>query len=164
MSPRTRTRRAAGVTTVQIPRQRGRRRGAQPFVVVVPEQPSLTREALGLVGGALWKGRLTLAPTGITVLACIVTAVLYVIAPWSGLVLSPLAVAPAVWFGIVQRRRPARGSTRAWRIALSVFATVTFAWAALAAGFGPLTGPLAVVWLFIWLTAQTVWPFVRRTR
>lgn len=53
MSSRTRARgakTAAGVHTIRIPRQRGRR-GADPFVVVVPERPSLTREALAVVGG-----------------------------------------------------------------------------------------------------------------
>lgn len=55
MSSRTRARgakTAAGVHTIRIPRQRGRR-GADPFVVVVPERPSLTREALAVVGGWL---------------------------------------------------------------------------------------------------------------
>ncbi|MFZ4279658.1 hypothetical protein [Streptomyces rhizosphaericola] len=165
MSSRTRTRKvrtAAGVTAVQIPRQRGRRR-SQPFVVVVPEHPSLTREALGFVGRGLWMARHALAPTGIAVLALVITGLLHVIAWWSALVLAPAALAPAVWFAVVQRSRPAHGSTLAWRIALAVFATLTFAWAALAAGFGPWVGPLALVWLLVLIVAQTVWLIVRRT-
>ncbi|MEG8277108.1 hypothetical protein [Streptomyces sp. AHA2] len=165
MSSRTRTRpvkTAAGVHTVRIPRQRGRR-GAQPFLVVVPEHPSLTREALGFVGRGLWSVRHALAPTGIAVLALAVTALLHVIAWWSGLLLAPLAAAPAVWLWIVQRRRPARSSTLVWRIALTVLATFASAWAALAAGFGPLAGPLALLWLLTLIAAQTAWLIVRRT-
>ncbi|MDN3024844.1 hypothetical protein [Streptomyces sp. S.PB5] len=164
MSSRTRTRRAAGVTTVQIPRSRGRRRGAQPFVVVVPEQPSLTREAIGVVGGALWKGRHALAPTGIAILAFAVTALLHALSPWSALMFAPLAVGPGLWLGIVQRGHPGHGSTLAWRIGLAVFATLAFAWAALAAGFGPLAGSLPLVWLLVLIAAQTGWLIVRRTR
>ena len=164
MSSRTRTRKvktAAGVHTVQIPRQRGRR--AQPFVVVVPERPSLTREALGFVGRGLWMARHALAPTGIALLALVVTGLLHVIAWWSALVLAPVAVAPAVWFAVVQRSRPAHGSTLAWRITLAVFATLASAWAALAAGFGPWAGALPLVWLLTLIAAQTTWFIVRRT-
>ncbi|MFH0520398.1 hypothetical protein ACHBTE_24875 [Streptomyces sp. M41] len=164
MSSRTRTRKvrtAAGVHTVQLPRQRGRR--SQPFVVVVPERPSLTREALSFVGRGLWMARHALAPTGLALLALVITGLLHVIAWWSALVLAPAAVAPAVWFAVVQRSRPAQGSTLAWRIALAVFATLAFAWAALAAGFGPWAGPLSLVWLLTLIVAQTTWLIVRRT-
>ncbi|WSQ11161.1 hypothetical protein OG604_27340 [Streptomyces sp. NBC_01231] len=166
MSSRTRTRTvktAAGVHTVRIPRQRGRR-SAQPFVVVVPEHPTLTREALGFVGRALWRFRSSLAPTGFALLALVVTALLHVLGWWSGLVLAPLAAAPPLWLAIVQRHRPARTSALAWRIALAVLATLAFAWAALAAGFGPLAGPLELVWLLMLIAAQTGWLIVRRTR
>ncbi|MFI8530106.1 hypothetical protein ACIGMX_07645 [Streptomyces aquilus] len=162
MSSRTRTRRAAGVTTVRLPRQRGRR--SQPFVVVVPEQPSLTREALGLVGGALWKGRHALAPTGIAVLAFALTGLFHVLSPWSALMLAPLVAGPGLWLGIVQRRRPGHGSTLAWRIGLAVFGTLAFAWTALAAGIGPFAGSLPLVWLLALIAAQTAWLIVRRTR
>ncbi|KKD09551.1 hypothetical protein [Streptomyces sp. WM6386] len=164
MSSRTRTRKvrtAAGVHTVQLPRQRGRR--AQPFVVVVPEHPSLTREALGFVGRGLWMARHALAPTGLALLALAVTGLLHVIAWWSALVLAPTAIAPLVWFAVVQRSRPARGSTLAWRIALAVFATLAFTWAALAAGFGPWASPLPLVWLLTLIVVQTAWLIVRRT-
>lgn len=165
MSSRTRPRKvktAAGVHTVHIPRQRGRR--SEPFVVVVPERPSLTREALGFLGRGLWSVRQALAPTGFAVLALGVTTLLHTIAWWSGLVLAPAAVAPAVWFAVVQRSRPAPGSTLAWRIALAVFATLAFAWAALAAGFGPWAGPLPLVWLLTLIVAQTAWLIVRHMR
>ncbi|MET8023838.1 hypothetical protein [Streptomyces avermitilis] len=166
MSSRSRTRSvksAAGVTSVHIPRQRGRR-SAQPFVVVVPERPSLTREALVAIGALLWRFRRPLAPTALALLAFVVTALLHTIAWWSGLLLAPAAAVPALWLGIMQRRRPASGSVLAWRAALALLATVTGAWAALSAGFGPFAGPLPLVWLLLWLAAQTAWPIVRHTR
>ncbi|OMI37887.1 hypothetical protein [Streptomyces sparsogenes] len=164
MSSRTRARgvkTAASVHTIQIPRQRWRR-GAQPVMVVVPEQPSLTREALGFLGSALWKRRRSLAPTGIAVLAFTGTALLHAVAWWSGLLLAPLAAGPGLWLGIVQRRHPARSTAFAWRVALAVLATFALVWAALAAGFGPLAGSLELVWLLTWITAQTAWLIVRR--
>lgn len=166
MSSRSRTRSvktAAGVTSVHIPRQRGRR-SAQPFVVVVPERPSLTREALAAVGGLLWRFRRPLAPTGLALLAFVVTAILHAIAWWSGLLLAPAAAVPVLWLGVMQRRRPASGSVLAWRIGLALLATTTAAWAALAAGFGPLAGSLELWWLLTWIAAQTAWLIVRHTR
>jgi hypothetical protein len=153
---------AAGVHTVRIPRQRGRRT-AQPFVVVIPEHPSLTREALGFLGRMLWRFRSALAPTGLALLALPVAAVLHAIAWWSGLLLAPTAAFPLGWLLVMQRRRPATASVLAWRAALAALATTAAAWVALAAGFGPLCGPLAVLWLLIWLTAQTAWLIVRGT-
>ncbi|MEU1558197.1 hypothetical protein ABZ517_36620 [Streptomyces scabiei] len=166
MSSRTRTRAvktAAGVHTVRLPRQRGRR-SAQPFVIVVPERPSLTREALGFVGRMLWRFRVSLAPTGLSVLAFVVAALLHVTAWWSSLVVAPLAALPVAWLLVMQRRRPARGATLGWRIGLSVLATLAAVWLALAAGFGPLAGPLPLLWLLIWITVQSVWFFVRPSR
>lgn len=107
MSSRTRSRglkTAAGVHTVHIPRQRGRR--SQPFVVVVPEHPSLTREAFGFLGRTLWRFRTALAPTGLALLAWPLTAILHAIAWWSGLLLAPVAAAPLLWLSFMQRRRP----------------------------------------------------------
>ncbi|CAM5421668.1 hypothetical protein [Streptomyces griseorubiginosus] len=160
MSSRTRTR-AAGVHTVRIPHQRGRR--SQPFLIVVPDQPSLTQEAFGFLGRVLWRFRAALAPTGLALLALVVTALLHVLGWWTGLVLAPLAVAPLVWLAVMQQRRPGRGSTLAWRIALALLATVTSTWAALAAGFGPLAGPLGLIWLIALIVAQSAWLIVRRT-
>ncbi|MFF5854333.1 hypothetical protein ACFY8B_01645 [Streptomyces sp. NPDC012751] len=165
MSSRTRARglkSAAGVHTVRIPRQRGRRAG-QPFVIVVPEQPSLTREAAGWAGRMLWRHRGALAPTGLSLLALAAAGVLHAAAPWTGLVLAVLAAGPAVWVLLAQRRRPGTGSALAWRIGLAALATLGGGWLAAAAGFGPLTGPLGWLWLLIWGTAQTVWLIVRRT-
>jgi len=161
VSSRTRTRGAAGVHTVRIPRQRGRR--SQPFLIVVPDRPSLTREVFGFLGRLLWTFRAALAPTGLALLALVVTALLHVLGWWSGLVLAPLAIAPAVWLGVMQHRRPAHRSTLAWRIALTALATLTGAWAALAAGFGPLAGPLGLIWLIALIIAQSAWLIVRRT-
>ncbi|WP_327724718.1 hypothetical protein [Streptomyces europaeiscabiei] len=162
MSSRTRTRRAAGVHTVRVPRQRGRR--SDPFVIVVPERPSLTREALGFAGRMLWRFRRALAPTGVAALAFIASALLHLTAWWSGLVLAPATVMPVLWVLIMQRRRPASGSVLGWRIGLAALATLAAAWLALAAGFGPLAGPLVLLWLLIWIAAQTTWFIVRPSR
>ncbi|MFI6466905.1 hypothetical protein [Streptomyces sp. NPDC050538] len=161
MSSRTRARGAAGVHTVRIPHQRGRR--SQPFLIVVPDRPSLTREVLGFLGRVLWRYRRPLAPTALALLAWPVTAILHAIAWWYGLIFLPVVIAPAVWFGFVQYRRPARSTATAWRIGLVVLATLAFGWAALASGFGPTAGPLPLVWLAIWLITQTAWSIVRRT-
>ncbi|MFM9693852.1 hypothetical protein [Streptomyces europaeiscabiei] len=162
MSSRTRTRRAAGVHTVRVPRQRGRR--SVPFVIVVPERPSLTREALGFAGRMLWRFRRGLAPTGVAVLAFVVAGLLHLTAWWSGLVLAPAALAPTLWVLLMQRRRPASGSVLGWRIGLAALATLAAAWLALAAGFGPLTGPLVLLWLLVWIAAQITWFVVRPSR
>jgi hypothetical protein len=37
-------------------------------------------------------------------------------------------------------------------------------WLALAAGFGPHTGPLALLWLLILIAAQTAWLIIRPSR
>ncbi|MBW5487081.1 hypothetical protein [Streptomyces bambusae] len=165
MSSRIRSRggkSAAGIHTIHIPRQRGRR-GAQPFVVIVPERPSLTREALGFLGRTLWKARTALAPTGLALLAFPVTGLLHVLAWWSWLLVAPLAAGPVLWFGVVQRRRPARGHVLAWRIGLASLATIAVAWVALATAFGSLAGPLELFWLLTLIVAQTAWLIVRRS-
>ncbi|CAM5380365.1 hypothetical protein [Streptomyces purpurascens] len=165
MSSRTRARSvktAAGVHTVRIPRQRGRR--SDPFVIVVPERPSLTREALGFVGRGLWHFRRALAPTGLSVLAFLVAGLLHAIAWWSSLVIAPVAAVPVVWLLVMQRRRPARSAALGWRIGLVVLATAAAVWLALAAGFGPLNGTLALLWLLILIAAQTAWLIVRPSR
>ncbi|GGP37250.1 hypothetical protein [Streptomyces melanogenes] len=147
---------------MHIPPRRGRR-SAQPFVIVVPEAPSLAREAFGFLGRLLWRFRGALAPTGFAVLALVVTALLHLLGWWSGAVLVPLAAGPVVWFAIVQSRHPARRSALVWRIALAVLATLAGTWVALAAWFGPLAGPLALVWLITLIAAQSAWLIVRRT-
>ncbi|MFJ2925014.1 hypothetical protein ACIPIU_08325 [Streptomyces massasporeus] len=165
MSSHTRTRSvktAAGVHTVRIPRQRGRR--SDPFVIVVPERPSLTREALGFLGHSLWTFRRALAPTGLSVLAFLVAGLLHLIAWWSALVIAPVAAVPVGWLLVMQRRRPARAAALAWRIGLVTLATAAAVWLALAAGFGPLNGTLALLWLLIWITAQTAWLIIRPSR
>jgi hypothetical protein len=162
VSSRTRTRGAAGVHTVRIPRQRGRR-GSDPFVVVVPERPSLTREALTALGGLLWRSRRALAPTGFAVLALVAAFLLHAIAWWSGLLLAPLVAGPLAWLAVMHRRRPGTGTVLAWRIGTAALTTSALAWLALAAGFGPLAGPLELIWLLTLITAQTAWLIVRRT-
>ncbi|MEE1791424.1 hypothetical protein PUR28_11690 [Streptomyces sp. BE308] len=151
----------AGATTVRIPRQRGRR--AESVVVVVPERPSLTRQALAALGRLLWRFRRSLAPTGLAVLAFALTAILHTVAQWSGLVLAPAAAAPLLWLLITQRRTPATGSDLAWRASLAALAATATAWGALACWFGPLAGALELWWLLTLIGAQTTWLIVRRT-
>ncbi|MFC9132874.1 hypothetical protein ACFT4A_39390 [Streptomyces sp. NPDC057099] len=165
MSSRTRSRTvktAAGVHTVQIPRQRGRR-GSQPFVVVVPERPSLTREAFGFAGRLLWKHRRSIAPLVLATVALPLTALLHWWAWWSGLLLAPFAVAPLAWLAFALLRRPAAGrSVLLWRIGITAGSTSALTWLALAAGFGPTAGPLLPLWLLITLAVQTAWLVIRR--
>ncbi|GAT84506.1 membrane protein [Streptomyces sp. F-3] len=134
----------------------------QPFVVVVPERPSLAWELFGYLVRLLWEHRGRLAPFALAVTALAVTAVLHWWAWWSGLILAPAAVAPLVWLLIVQRRRPVGRSVIWWRIGLTVLGTVGLVWLALAAAFGPLAGPLPVLWLLVTLAAQVGWLVVRR--
>ncbi|MFE1937544.1 hypothetical protein ACFW95_45680 [Streptomyces sp. NPDC059474] len=166
MSSRTRARTvktAAGVTTVRIPRQRGRR-SHDPFVVVVPERPTLTRQALNALALLLWDHRRALAPLTLGLLTFPLTALLHLLAWWSALLLAPAAAGPLVWLGIVQRRRPAADkAVWSWRIATAALGVSGFAWAAVAAGFGPLAGPLELWWLLNLIAAQTAWLIVRRT-
>ncbi|MGJ5898488.1 hypothetical protein ACSCBZ_42065 [Streptomyces niveiscabiei] len=162
MSSRTRARTvktAAGVHTLRIPRQRGRR--GEQVVIVVPERPTLTRLAAGWAGRALWRSRRTLAPTALALTALPLSGVLHLLAWWSSLLLTPLALAPLVWLWVVQRRRPAKGSVVLWRAGLSALATLAAVWLSLAAGFGPLAGPLPLLWLLLLVAAQTVWIVVR---
>lgn len=164
MSSRTRAhavKTAAGIHTVHIPGRRGRR--SQPLLIVVPEQPSLTREVAGWVGRLLWRSRRALAPTVLALLALAAAGVLHALAPWTGLVLAALTAAPAGWVPFMQRRRPATGTVLAWRIGLALLATLTGGWFAAAAGFGPLAGPLELLWLLVLAAAQSVWLVVRRT-
>ncbi|WP_338683409.1 hypothetical protein QD712_22150 [Streptomyces acidiscabies] len=165
MTSRTRARAvktAAGVHTVNIPRQRGRR--GEQVVIVVPERPTLTRLAAGWVGRALWRSRRALAPTALALASLPLSGVLHLLAWWSSLLLAPLAVAPAVWLLVMHRRRPAKGSVVVWRAGLAALATVAAVWLSLAAGFGPLAGPLPLLWLLLLIAVQTVWTIVRRTR
>ena len=162
MSSRTRTRVQkvpAGAQTIRIPK--GRR--SEPVIVVVPERPSLTRQALMGLALIVWDHRRALAPTSLALLAVGVTTLLHLVAWWSGLVLAPAALAPLVWLAIVQRQRPAKGSSLAWRIALSVASTLAAGWMAAGAIFGPLTGPLELLWLLALIGTQTTWLIVRRT-
>ncbi|MET9293824.1 hypothetical protein [Streptomyces sp. NPDC003077] len=150
-------------TTVHIPHQGRGGRQQQPMVVLLPDRPSLTREALGWLGRLLWRRRGALAPTALAVAALPLTALLHAVAWWSGLLLAPAAVLPLGWLTLTQRRRPVRGPALAWRAGLAVLGAAAFAWVALATGFGPLAGPMEVVWLLTWLAAQTAWLLVRRS-
>ncbi|MER5882588.1 hypothetical protein ABT160_02045 [Streptomyces sp. NPDC001941] len=130
---------------------------------MIPERPSLLSEAALFVGRVLWGARRALVPTVLAVLALVLAAVLHTSAPWAGVPLGLLAAGPAAWLLLMQRARPGRATVLAWRIALATLATVAGAWLALAVVFGPLAGPLEVVWLLLWIVAQTAWLIVRRT-
>ncbi|WP_369377089.1 hypothetical protein [Streptomyces sp. cg36] len=164
MTNRTRTRTAKvppGTTALRIPRQRRRgfgRRSTQPIVLVVPEQPTLASRAAWAVGGWLWDSRRTWAPIGLAVLALPATAIAHAVFWWAGLVLAPLTAAPLVWLAWTSRRRPAADRTvRRWRRGLASLATAATAWAALAIVFGPLSGPLGLLWVLSTTTAQVLW-------
>ncbi|MFJ2906273.1 hypothetical protein [Streptomyces sp. NPDC087212] len=166
MSSRTRSRARAGalkaagrdVPVIVLPRQRGRRRTGEPVVVVVAEPPSLTRQAVGL----LWRFRRPLVPAGVAGLALAGTGVLHVAAPWAVLPLTIAAAAPTVWLAVVQRLHPVSGRALALRAGRGAAVTAALAWSALAVGFGPLAGPLGLVWLLLLLAAQTTWLIVDR--
>lgn len=164
MSSRTRTRgrkTTAGVHTVRIPRQRARR-GADPFVIVVPERPSLLREMAAGLALIAWDHRRSLAPAALAVTALPLTAVLHWWAWWSGLILALPALAPLGWLAFTLLRRPAGRSVLLWRLGLALGATSALTWLAMAAAFGPTAGPLLTLWLIITVAAQVAWLVIRR--
>lgn len=165
MTRRTRPRNVkvpAGAHSAHIPRQRRGRSSAQPFVVVIPQRPSLLGQIGRFLGLWLWDNRRSLAPLALAVVAVGVAAVLHLWAWWSGLVLAPVAAAPLVWLLIAQHRRPVPQSVLRWRLGLAVTAAAAVAWLALAAGFGPLVAPLPTIWLVLTVAAQVGWLIVRR--
>ncbi|EDY46510.1 hypothetical protein [Streptomyces sp. SPB074] len=166
MNSRARTRARllkTGAHTVQIPRTRGRR-GMSPYVVVVPERPSLTHEAAAMLLRWLWRSRTALAPTGAALGALLLGVLLHLVAPWAAWLLAPLAAAPLVWLTLAHRSHPAHGPALACRTSLVALAVSVFAQLATVVAYGPLAGGLGVWWLLNLLVAQTVWPVLRRTR
>jgi hypothetical protein len=162
MSSRTRTsKRAAGVRTINIPRQRGR--GSDQFIVVVPQRQTMTRRAAGHVGAAVWEHRQALAPAALALTALALATLLHFLAWWAGFAFVVAALAAPVCLTVVQRRRPALGSALGWRLGLSAASSFTSGWMAAATLFGPLAGPLGVLWLLALIGAQTAWLIVRRT-
>ncbi|EXU86280.1 membrane protein [Streptomyces noursei PD-1] len=154
---------ASEVTAVHIPHQRGRR-GDAPFVVVVPQRPTLTARAAAAVGWWVWEHRLALAPTLLGLVALPLSAVLHLLAWWSGVLLTPLAGVPLAWLITLQRDDPALDRAAfGWRLALTLAAITAVAWLALAAAFGPLAGPLGWLWVFLLIAAQSIWSLVRRS-
>ncbi|EFL01368.1 integral membrane protein [Streptomyces sp. SPB78] len=165
MNSRTRTRARllkTGAHTVQIPRTRGRR-GMSPYVVVVPERPSLTHEAAAVLLRWLWRSRTALAPTGVALGAFVLGVLLHLVAPWAVYLLAPLAAAPLAWLVLAHRARPAHGPALAWRAGLVALAASVLAQLAASVAYGPLAGGLGVWWLLNLLLAQTAWPVLRRT-
>lgn len=165
MSSRTRTRTpkaSAGVHTVRIPGRRGRR--SQPLLIVVPERPSLIRQAFAGLAGAAWVHRRALAPTVLAVLAFVLAAVLHVLAWWSCFLPAAAVVAPLAWLVILQRGNPVTGSDLAWRIGATSVAALAALWMTAAVTFGPVAGPLELLWLLALIGVQTAWIVVRKMR
>ncbi|MCI3276256.1 hypothetical protein [Streptomyces cylindrosporus] len=147
--------------TVHVPRTR--RRDAQPIILVVPERPTLAQRAARALGTWLWETRRSWAPTGIAVAALLTTAVLHGLFWWTAFLLATATFAPYGWLVWLTWRRPADDrSIHHWRKALAALATLAIAWAALAVFFGPLAGPLGLIWLALAITAQALWLRTRR--
>ncbi|WP_405658208.1 hypothetical protein [Streptomyces sp. RK9] len=151
----------AGATTVRIPRQRGRRQ--QSFLLVVPERPTLSSQALRTVGRLLWHHRMALLPTGLAVLSLIATAVLHALAPWASVLVATVGLLPLI---LLLTPSPYRGrladENRAWKWGAASVAAVVGLWAGLAILLGPLAGPLEVLWFLGLLAVNGLWFTVRR--
>lgn len=151
-----------GPRTVHVPRTR--RRDAQPIVLVVPERPTLSQRAARALGAWLWETRASWAPVPIALTALLAVTLLHVLAWWTAFLLAPGAFAPYGWLFWLALRRPAADrSIRRWRKALAALASLTTSWAAAAVFFGPLAGPLEVIWLALAITAQVLWLRTRRS-
>ncbi|MFF3977745.1 hypothetical protein [Streptomyces sp. NPDC001828] len=164
MTNRTGPRKArrGAARSVHLPRTR--RRDAQPIVLVVPHQPTLAARAASAVGSWLWDTRATWAPTGIALAALPATAIGHAAFWWAGFLLAPLAASPLGWLAWTGQRRPTTDRTvRRWRRGLAVVGTAASTWTALAVAFGPLTGPLGLIWLLTTVAAQVLWLRTRRT-
>ncbi|MFF9896155.1 hypothetical protein [Streptomyces longispororuber] len=151
----------AGATTVRIPRQRGRRQ--QSFVLVVPERPTLTSQALRTVGRLLWHHRLALLPTGLALLCLLVAAILHVTAPWAGYLLLAAGLLPVLALLAPPLARRLTSGVRAWQWAAASLAALMGLWGALAVLLGPLAGPLEVLWFLGLLAAYGLRAVLRRT-
>ncbi|QIB44878.1 hypothetical protein [Streptomyces aureoverticillatus] len=160
--PRARTVKVpAGATTVRIPRQRGRRQ--QSFLLVVPERPTLSSQALRTAGRLLWRHRLALLPTGLAVLSLIVTAVLHALAPWASVLVATVGLLPLIMLLTPSPyRRRLADENRAWKWGAAAVAAVVGLWSGLAILLGPLAGPLEVLWFLGLLAAHGLWFALRR--
>ncbi|MET9695593.1 hypothetical protein ABZY31_01500 [Streptomyces sp. NPDC006529] len=163
MSRRIRTTAAqsAAPHTVHIPRQRGKQ-GPQ-VIVVVSEPPTLTARATAASGRWVWKHRRAWAPTGLAVLALMVTGVVHLIEPRTAWVLAPLALAPvAVWAWITRRRPATSRTTMTWRALTSAGAAGVVAWVPVAIWFSPTHPAVALSWALLTLAAQLAWSIAGR--
>ncbi|MFH8793295.1 hypothetical protein [Streptomyces sp. NPDC017941] len=160
--PRARTVKVpAGATTVRIPRQRGRRQ--QSFVLVVPERPTLTSQAVRTLGRLLWHHRLALLPTGLAVLALTVAAILHVTASWAGYLLLAAGLLPVLALLVPPLARRFAGGVRAWQWTAALLTALMGVWGSLAILLGPLAGPLEIFWFLGLLAAYALRPVLRRT-
>lgn len=160
--PRARTVKVpAGATTVRIPRQRGRRQ--QSFVLVVPERPTLTGQALRTMGRLLWRHRLALIPAGLAVLSLIVTAVLHAFAPWTAYLMTVAGLLPLIALLTPPIHCRLAGGVRAWQWGGAALAAAVGLWAGLAVLFGPLAGPLEALWFLGVLAAYGLRAAIRRS-
>ncbi|MEV0187495.1 hypothetical protein AB0I39_03020 [Kitasatospora purpeofusca] len=159
-------------TQIQIPQQRGRRRGSAPaahvvdlgpgtapVVLVVPDRPSPGARLARWAGRALWRRRTTWAPIWASIGAFATTGVLSVAAPGAAAGFAvPAVLMPAAWW-LAARRYPRSAVRRQARAALRIVTTRSagLAWAAAAVWFGPAHPVLALLWLAGTATAQTLW-------
>ncbi|MFJ7259892.1 hypothetical protein ACIQV2_06955 [Streptomyces globosus] len=154
-----------GATTVRIPTQRGAK-GAPPVVVVVSEaRPTLSSRIARAAGGWAWRHRAAWAPTAYAVLAYVLTAVVHAIGPWMVYVLAPAAFVPPLALYGIQAKDPDRIKERPGRLlAAAVLAALAIAWTAATVHYGPLTVPLAWVWVGLTVAVQVFWLVVRRSK
>ncbi|MBH1934263.1 hypothetical protein I5Q34_08135 [Streptomyces sp. AV19] len=144
------------ITTVRIPKQsRGGRH--TPLVIVVPEHRTWKQRAAAAIGRAAWKRRRAFLPSLLALFALLGTAILHGTSPaiWPLPVLAAL-VGPA-WLIWAEKQRPACATrVRAWRYALAAAWLTAGAWAAAAIAYGPLSGPLPLLWLALTITGHAV--------
>ncbi|MFE7120844.1 hypothetical protein ACFU99_35990 [Streptomyces sp. NPDC057654] len=127
-----------GATMIEIPEQRPRRGRRGRVVVVVPEHRD---------------HRPLFAPAAVALCAIPATALVHAVAWWAGLVLALSAVVPVV------------GALAGWlRVRDAAAGAMALLWSGLAVAFGPLTGPLWVLWALSAAVCQAVWLLPRPSR
>ena len=170
MGPRSRT-------TIQIPRQRGRRRasaahlidfgrGTAPVVLVVPHRPSLLGRTALAAGGALWRHRRACAPTWTALGLYLATAVIRDSVPFAWAPLTAGAVMLPVAGELARRKLPLAAQRRranALRPAIAAGGGV-LGWMAALCAFGPFNTPIALLWLGGTAAAQVLWWRTRQQR
>ncbi|MFF7810835.1 hypothetical protein ACFZCF_02760 [Streptomyces sp. NPDC007945] len=154
-----------GATTVRIPTQRGAKGAPPVFVVVSESRPSLSSRLARALGGWAWRHRAAWAPTGYAVLGYVLTAVVHLIAPWMVYILAPAAFVPPLALYGIQAKDPDRIKERPGRfLTAAALAALAIGWTAVTVHYGPLTVPLAWVWVGLTVAVQVFWLVVRRSK